>query len=225
MEIPRGVTARPRPSPVKLTLDQRRALPICEFYSARMGRAVMIPSAAYWFGLWLEWSPRVSNYVELPANPGTPDSWLANFWVECGGDEFLIDVEFGEQLPSTKLAVDPWTLQSDGFESATSDTNAKITARWLWARRTILLHLEQAHPFAVAAQLQGGLKAQCNRVLSDISELGENLIGLCGRSDASAYTTQCAAFHLVRTGKLAIDWRSELSSNTRFQKVGDAPQG
>lgn len=189
-----------------------------------MGRAVIIPSAAYWFGLWLEWSPSVSSYVELPANPEAPDSWLANFWLERGGDEFLVDVEFGEQLPSTKPAADPWVLHSDGFEPATSDSTAKIGARWLWARRTTLLQLEQAHPFAVAARLQGGLKAQCKRLLSNIPEQGQALVELYERSEASAYTTQCAAFHLVRTGKLAIDWRTGLSLSTRFQKVGDASQ-
>lgn len=218
------MNARPRPSPVRLTLDQRRAIPICELFSARMGREVIVPSVSYWFALWLEWATTVTAYVELPANTDVPGEWLAGFWVEWAGDEFLIDVELGEELPSTRPAADPWALQTEGFEPASAERNARITARWLWARRSVLLHLEQAHPFAVAARLQGGLKAHCKRLLTGFPQDGEDLFGLCQRTDASSYMTECAALHLVRMGELIIDWRGDLSMSTRFNRRSHAPK-
>jgi len=216
------VNARPRPSPVRLTLKQRRALSICEYFSARMGREVIVPGRGYWLGFWLEWSPQVSAYVELPSNPDAPDTWLADYWIECGGVEFLVDVVVGDRPNDTSAASDPWTLAADGFEPATEGSNAKITPRWQWARRSLLLSLEQAHPYAVAARLQGGLKAQCNRLLTDFAVAGEDIADICDRVDAKPYVVQCALFHLLRTGKLRIDWPGGLSMHTRFQKVAHA---
>ena len=82
-----GLNARPKPSPVRLTLKQRRALSICEYYSARMARGAIVPGHAYYFAFWLEWSQNVRAYVELPSNPDNPEAKLADFWVQTADDE------------------------------------------------------------------------------------------------------------------------------------------
>lgn len=189
-----------------------------------MGREVIVPGRGYWLGFWLEWSPNISAYVELPANPDAPDVRLADYWIESGGEEFLVDVVVEARPDDTTTAIHPWTLTEDGFEPATEGSVSKVTPRWLWARRSLLLNLEHAHPYAVAAQLQGGLKAQCSRLLTDFADDGEDMLGVCRRVDAAPYVVQCAIFHLLRTGKLTIDWSRGLSMNTIFQKVPHAPQ-
>lgn len=220
-----GLNARPKPSPLRLTLKQRRALSIREYYSARMAREAIVPGQAYWFAFWLEWSQNVRAYVELPSNPDDPEAKLADFWVQTTDDEFLLDVEFGERPKDIRPASDPWALKEDGFQPASEGANSRITPRWLWARRSLLHELEGLHPFAVAARLQGGLKAQCARLLSGFSAEGESLDGLCRRVDAPPYVTQCAVMHLLRTGKVKVDWGQGLSMRSRFEKVSHAPQG
>lgn len=190
-----------------------------------MGREAIVPGQAYWFAFWLEWSRSICAYVELPANPDDPEAWLADFWVQTADEEFLVDVEFGERPKDIRPAPDPWLLNSDGFEPASANANARITPRWLWARRALVHELEGLHPYAVAARLQGGLKARCRRLLKGFPSTGEELDSLCHRMDAAPYVTQCAVFHLVRTGKLSVDWRQSLSMRSRFERVEHAPQG
>jgi hypothetical protein len=199
-------------------------LSICEYYSAKLSREVIVPARGYWVGLWMDWARDVSAYVELPANPDSPESWLADFWVEFRGQEFLIDVQSGESPPGTKATPDPWSLQSDGFESG-EDGKSRITPRWEWARRSLLISLEQAHPYAVSARRQGGLTATCRKILEGWPEEGIDLASLCSRPGANTYLTQCAAFHLVRTGKLQIDWGERLSLATVLRRTGHASQG
>jgi hypothetical protein len=189
-----------------------------------MGRGAIVPGHAYWFAFWLEWSRTIHAYVELPANPDDPEVRLADFWVQTADDEFLVDVEFGERPKDIRPASDPWALVADGFEPASEGTNARITPRWLWARRSLLHELEGLHPYAVAARQRGGLKAQCARLLSGFSAEGENLDGLCRRVDAPPYVTQCAVLHLLRTGKVKLDWGQGVSMRSRFEKVSHAPQ-
>lgn len=189
-----------------------------------MAREAIVPGQAYWFAFWLEWSLSVREYVELPANPDDPEVKLADFWVKTADDEFLLDVEFGERPKDIRAASDPWALRQDGFQPASDEGNARITPRWLWARRSLLHELEGLHPFAVAARLQGGLKAQCSRLLSGFSKESESLADICRRVDASPYVTQCAVMHLLRTGKVTVEWGQAISTQTRFEKVSHAPQ-
>lgn len=218
------MNARPKPSPVRLTLKERRALSICEYYSARLAREAIVPGQAYWFAFWLEWSLVVRDYVELPADPDHPEAKLADFWLKTADDEFLLDVDLGARSKDIRPASDPWALKQDGFQSASEGTNARITPRWLWARRSLLHELEGLHPYAVAARLQGGLKAQCSRVLSGFSNEGESLDDICRRVDASPYVTHCAVMHMLRIGKLTVDWGQAISTQSRFLRVDHAPQ-
>lgn len=217
------MNARPKPNPVRLPLKQRRALSICEYYSAKLRREVIVPARTYWLALWLDWARDVTAYVELPANPDSPNEWLADFWIECAGKEYLLNVPAGEGRPDSAASANPWSLVEDGFEPA-EEGPSQITPRWLWARRSLLLALEQAHPYAVAASRQGGLKLTCKKLLADWPEQGASIGSVCARPGANGYVLQCALFHLVRTGKLRVDWTRGLSLNSILYKVEHAPQ-
>ena len=218
---PDGVSARPKPNPVRLSIKQRRALSVCEYYSAKGKREVFVPSGGYLFGLWLDWCWQVPAYVELPADPDDPTKWLADFWVKIGDREYLIDIRPEKERPSATPADEPWALEGEGFEHRPAGV-CVLTPRWLWARRSLLLNLEQAHPFAVSASLQGGLKLNGAKLLDGWPRGGATLEEVFGRATTSEYVTQCALFHLVRTGKLALDWTAPLSRRTVLRRVDDA---
>lgn len=173
--------------------------------------------------MWLDWSKDTTAYVELPANPDSPTEWIADFWVEYAGREYLLEVP-KEARAETAASAAPWELLSDGFESLDTE-RGRITPRWVWARRSLLLGLEQAHPYAVSARLQGGLKVACNKLLADWPESGQTLGDACSMPGARQYVLQCAIFHLVRIGKLKMDWTRGLSLNTKVEKVEHASQG
>lgn len=218
-----GVNARPKPSPVRLPLKKRRALSICEYYSPKLGREVILPARCYWLGLWLDWCPDATAYVELPANPEASSEWLADFWIEYAGTEYLVDVA-QEARADTAASATPWDLLTDGFEPV-EPGRGRITPRWTWARRALLLGLEQSHPFAVSARLQGGLKAICAKLMNEWPEAGQSIGDACGSPGANSYVLQCAIFHLARRGKLELDWTRPLALNTTLKKVAHAPQG
>lgn len=216
-----GVNARPKPSPVRLPLKKRRSLSICEYYSAKLRRAIILPARSYWVGLWLDWATEVTAYVELPANPDAPEEWVGDFWVEYAGEEYLVDVTAGARA-DTAASTSPWSLLTDGYEPV-DVRRGRITPRWLWARRSLLLDLEQAHPYAVSARLQGGLKIACHRLLTELPDTGQTIGEACELPGATPLVLQCAIFHLVRTGKLELDWARGLSLNTSLRKVEHAP--
>lgn len=220
---PYGVNARPKPSPVRLPLKKRRALSICEFFSAKLGREVILPARCYWLGLWLDWCREATAYVELPANPDEPSEWVADFWIDYAGKEYLIDVA-QEARADTAASSTPWDLLVDGFESV-EPGRGRITPRWTWARRSLLLALEQAHPYAVSARLQGGLKITCKKLLSEWPDSGQTIGDVCDLPGANSYASQCAILHMVRRGNLELDWSRGLSLNTLLRKTLNAPQG
>lgn len=218
-----AVTSRPKPSPVRLPLKKRRSLSICEYYSAKLRREVILPARCYWLGLWLDWSTDTTAYVELPANPESPNEWVADFWIEYAGKEYLVDIP-GEAKADTAASATPWDLLADGFQVVDAERGS-VTPRWRWARRTLLLGLEQAHSYAVSARLKGGLKITCNKLLDRWPEGGQTLGDACALPGTSQYVVQCAIFHLVRTGKLELDWARGLSLDSALRRAGHAPQG
>jgi hypothetical protein len=218
---PNGVTARPKPNPVRLNIKQRRALSVCEYYSPKCRREVFVPSRAYLVGLWLDWCWQTTAYVELPADPDDPTKWLADFWVKVGDQEYLIDVQPEKERPNAKQAEEPWTLDGDGFEHH-PDGVSTLTPRWLWARRSLLLNLEQAHPFAVAASLQGGLKLNGAKLLEGWPKDGGTFEAACSRATTNEYVTLCALLHLARTGMMSLEWTAPLSRRSVLRKVDDA---
>lgn len=215
--------AHPKPIPFRLPLKKRRALSICEYYSAKLGREVILPARCFWLGLWLDWSTDVSAYVELPEDPVAPDRWVADFWVEYAGTEYWIDVADGARA-ATAVSSSPWSLLADGFERL-EDNRGCVTPRWLWARRSLLLNLEQAHPYAVVCHLQGGLKMTCRKLLQEWPDMGQTLGDASETSGSTRFVAQCAIFHLVRLGKLDLDWTHGLSLDTHLMKIEHAPQG
>lgn len=217
-----GLKARPRPTPVRLTLKQRRAMSVCEFFSAKNGREVIVPARGYWLGLWLDWAPQAIAYVELPSKEDSPKEWVADYWVQFGEDEFLIDVVQQTAKPKYQEPKDAWALDDDGFELS-RDGVSRITSRWLWARRTLVANLEQAHPYAVAAQLQGGLKATCRTMLNEWRESDRTVADALNRAGASAYVSQCALFHAVRSGHFILEWNKPLTLGTAVRRAPSAP--
>jgi hypothetical protein len=196
---------------------------ICEYYSVKLRREVILPARCYWLGLWLDWARDVTAYVELPANPESPKEWVADFWVEFAGKEYLIDVP-EEAKADIAASTNPWALLSDGFETIDAD-RGRITPRWMWARRALLLSLEQAHPYAVSARLKGGLKITCEKLLADWPETWQTIGDACVLPGTSQYVLQCAIFYLIQIGKLELDWARGLSLGTRLRKVEHASQG
>ncbi|TWT23618.1 hypothetical protein FQY83_03035 [Luteimonas marina] len=158
----------------------------------------------------------------MPANPDEPQEWLADFWVEYGGNEYLIDVS-AEDKADTAPSGTPWELLADGYETVETG-RGRVTPRWLWARRSLLLGLEQAHPYAVSARQQGGLKLTCHKLLTEWPSAGLT-IGDAGESlGDNRFVLQSAIFHLIRIGQLDLEWAQGLSLNTRLRKVDHAPQ-
>lgn len=141
--------------------------------------------------------------------------------MEYAGREYLLEVP-EEARAETAASAAPWELLTDGIESLGTD-RIRVTPRWIWARRSLLLGLEQAHPFAVSARLQGGLKVACNKLLAVWPEAGQTLGDACSMPGANQYVLKCAIFHLVRIGKLEMDWSRGLSLNTKLVKVEHAP--
>ncbi len=182
-----------------------------------------MPARAYWLALWLDWARDVTAYVELPADPDSPKEWVADFWVEYGGKDYLLDVP-AEARADSAASTTPWSLFADGYE-AVDESRGRVTPRWMWARRSLLLSLEQAHPYATSARLQGGLKVTCNQLLSGWPEDGASIGDICRRPGANVYILQCALFHLVRIHELQLDWGRGLSLDATLRKIKHAPEG
>lgn len=163
--------------------------------------------------MWFEWAPTVSNYVERPRDPEDASQWLADFWIESDEGEFLIDVRQGRDKAKSVIPGDEWRLVSPGLINSDKGVY-ELTSPWMWARQTLLLNLEQAHPFAVAAHQYGGLKAASARIAMEVSFEPVPLGQLVNRIGGTVYHTQCAIFALVHRGALKLDWLTPLSLRT-----------
>ena len=216
------MNARPDPLRVELTLQQRRSLPVCVYYSAKLAREVVVQARCYWLGLWLDWAADVRTYVERPRDPGNPNDALADFWVVYAGSELLLDVA-PEAKVTARVAPNAWALTENGYV-AIDESRGRITPHWAWGRRALLLGLEQAHPYAVAAGLQDGLKLTCSALLKNWPAEGRSVREACSRAGANPYVVQSAIFHLVRTGHLNIDWTHGISWDSVLTRKEHASQ-
>lgn len=169
----------------------------------------------YWVALWLEWSPVFRLYVERPQDPNDPKKGLADFWIAAAGEDSLLDVELGKNgRPSIRKLTDPWELSSDGLVQGENGV-LQITDAWQWSRRTLLLNIERAHPFSVAAHLRGGLKASCRRVSSRLRSSGQSLGELQDRVGGERYLALCAIFHMVHRGDIFLNWDESITLKTQ----------
>lgn len=217
------MSARPAPKPVLLTLKQRRAQSICEFFSPRRNREVIVHSSTYWVALWLEWSPAVRHYVERPQDPENPAKGLADFWIASADEDSLLEVTPGRSArPRIVKPADPWQLESDGLVRAENGV-LQIVDAWQWSRRTLLLSIERVHPFSVAAHARGGLKSSCRRVVSRLRTSGQSLGQLQERVGGDQYLAMCAIFSMVHRGDVFMDWDEPITLKTRVWGGEGAP--
>jgi hypothetical protein len=195
---------------------------ICEYFSTRKGREMIVLAPTYWLGLWLEWSPEVVRYVERPGDAEDPDRPLSDYWVQLGARDLLVDVRSSaDKRPLNRQEAEPWRLDTAGFEQ--DDDGATVNDDWLWSRRTLLLNLEKAHPFSVAAHLRGGLKASCRQIVACLKGCDRSIGELQAKLMGDRYVALCALFNLTQRGVVSIDWDKPLSLDTRIRRVVDAP--
>ena len=215
--VSHGVSVRPAPKPVLLTLKQRRAESICVFFSVRRKREVIVRTPTYWTALWLEWSPLFARYVERPQTPEDDKKAAADFWIASGNEELLLNVEPGRERPPIVSIADPWEMDTEGLERGQSEI-LTVTDKWLWSRRSLLLNLERVHPFSLAAHLRGGLKATCRRVSAQLKSSGQSIGELQDRMRGDGYLALCAIFHMVHRSELSLKWDQPITLATPVER-------
>lgn len=212
-----AVVERPAPPSVSLDLRERRSVAICEVYSCRLRRTVVVHERAYWVLLWLDWAPDVANFAERPQTPGRKGEWLADFWVENRSGELLLDTRLEPEPPNrVQLSPAPWSLE--GADCIAADSGVlSVGAAWHWSRRGLLLNLERAQPFTVAAALGGGYPALANSVRQVVAGTPTTVQHVIDRIGGEEHATMCALFAEVKGGRLRIDWTKPLNRMTRVE--------
>ena len=212
-----AVVERPAPLAVPLDLRKRRSVAICEVYSCRLKRTVVVHERAYWMLLWLDWAPGITKFTERPQAPDQKRAWLADFWIEQPSGELLLDTRL-EREPPNKIQTNPAPWILEGSDCVRTDSGVlSAGAACHWSRRGLLLNLERAQPFTVAAALCGGYTAIASSVHDFVAGRPTTVQHVLDRVGGDEHATMCALFSEVKAGRLSFDWTKPLNRLTRVE--------